>query len=116
MQNQCTPLRLQTHNQQLAATTQENQVEKPKLPTKLPSLQPPTVDAAAGATQHPTGGQVHARAPALPSMLCQCVLCHTNPLEQKVRKTPATSATGISAQELTASSSSHTCVGQKGSE
>ena len=66
MQNQHTPLWLQTHNQQLAATTQETQVEQPKLATKLPSLQPPTVDSAADATLHPTGGQVCAQAPTLP--------------------------------------------------
>ena len=59
-QNQCMPLWLQTHDQQPAATMQEAQVELPKLLTKLPSLQPPTVDAAAGATLHPTGGQVRA--------------------------------------------------------
>ena len=80
-QNQCTPLWLQTHNQQPAATTQGTQVELPKLPTKLTSLQPPTVDAAAGATLHPTGGQVRAWAPTLPCMQRQHVLCHTNPLE-----------------------------------
>ena len=60
MQNQWMLLWLQTHNQQLAATTQETQVEKLKLLTKLSSLlQPPMVDTAAGATQHLTGGQVH---------------------------------------------------------
>ena len=97
-------------------TTQGTQVEKPKLQTKLPSLQPPMVDAAAGATLYPTGGQVHARAPTLPCMRHQRVMYHTNPLEQKVRETPAMSATGTSAQELAASSSSRTCMGQKGSE
>ena len=81
---------------------------------KLPSLQPPTVDAAAGATQHPTGGQVLARAPNLPCERRQRVLRHTK--EQKARKAPATLATGMSAQELAASSSSRTCVGQKGGE
>ena len=68
MQNQHMLLWLQTHSQQLAATTQKTQVEKPKLQTILPSLQPLMVDAAAGATQHRTGGQVHVQAPALPSM------------------------------------------------
>ena len=116
MQNQFTPLWLQTHNQQATAATQETLVEQSKLPTKLVSLQPPTVDSAAGATLHPTGGQVHAREPTLPCMRWQHVLCHTNPLEQKARETPATSATGMSAQELAASSSSRTCVGQKGGE
>ena len=91
-------------------------MEKPKLPTKLPSLQPPTVDAAAGATLHPTGGQVLERAPTLPYKRGQRVLCHTTPLEQKVRETPAMSATGTSAQELAASSSSRTYMGQKGGE
>ena len=74
------------------------------------------VDAAAGATLHPTGGQVHAQAPTLPCMRRQRVLCHTNPLEQKACKTSAMSVTGTSAQELAASSSSRICVGQKGSE
>ena len=107
---------LQNHNQQPTATTQATQVEKPKLLMKLPSLQPLTVDAAAGATLHPTGGQVYVRAPTLPCVLRQRVLCHTNPLEQKARETPAMSATGMLAQELAASSSLCTCVGQKGGE
>ena len=91
-------------------------MEKPRLPTKLPSLQPPTVDAAAGATLYPTGGQVRVQAPTLPCMQCQHVLCDTNPLEQKARKTPAILVTGTSAQELAPSSLLRTCVGQKRSE